>query len=78
MYYKVLMEGGHMGAGSSYDMCRYFKAESISAIFNLLGRLPRLKKKGLTDAVKLVEQVSEQEYRVGRHGEAMDPYLTRH
>ena len=46
MYYKVLMEGGHMGAGKSYDMVRYFKADNIGVVFDILKRFPRMKSKG--------------------------------
>ncbi len=78
MYYKVLMEGGHMGAGNSYDMCRYFSANNIAAIFDLLGKMPRLKSKGVSGSVKLIEPISKEEFRKGRSSETRDPYLTRH
>ena len=78
MYYKVLMEGGHMGAGNSYDMCRYFSVSNVGVIFDLLKRMPRLKSKGSGRSVKLIEPISKEEYRIGRSSEARDPYLTRH
>jgi len=78
MYYKVLMEGGHMGAGKSYDMCRYFSVSNIGVIFDLLGRMPRLKSKGLGSSVKLIEPISREEFKKGRSSEMTDPYLTCH
>ncbi|MDT8316399.1 MAG: hypothetical protein RQ824_00220 [bacterium] len=78
MYYKVLMEGGHMGAGKSYDMCRYFSVSNVGVIFDLLGRMPRLKSKGVSGSVKLIEPISREEFRKGRNDEGRDPYLTRH
>ncbi|MDH3976101.1 MAG: hypothetical protein OEV42_17650 [Deltaproteobacteria bacterium] len=75
MYYKVLMEGGHVGSGKSYDMCRYFKASNVAAIFDLLGRMPRLKSKGFSKSVKLIERVSEEEFRQGRYQEKDNAYL---
>ncbi len=78
MYYRVLMEGGHMGAGKSYDMVRYFQADSLLSIFDILSHLPRLKTKGAGKAVKQIEPVSKREYVEGRDDEARDPYLTRH
>ena len=78
MYYKVLMEGGHMGAGKSYDMCRYFSVSNIGVIFDLLGRMPRLKSKGLGSSVKLIEPISREEFKKGRSSETADPYLTCH
>jgi len=78
MYYKVLMDGGHMGAGKSYDMCRYFSVSNVGVIFDLLGRMPRLKSKGVSGAVKLIEPISQEEFRKGRNSEARDPYLACH
>ena len=78
MYYKVLMEGGHMGAGNSYDMCRYFSVSNVGMIFDLLKRMPRLKSKGSGSSVKLIEPISREEYKIGRSSEERDPYLTRH
>ena len=78
MYYKVLMEGGHMGAGRSYDMCRYFNVSHIGVIFNLLGKMPRLKSKGVSRSVKLIEAISQDEYKQGRISEKINPYLSYH
>ena len=78
MYYKVLMEGGHVGAGKSYDMCRYFSVSNVGVIFDLLGKMPRLKSKGVGRSLKMIEPISKEEYRKGRSSEAGDPYLTRH
>lgn len=78
MYYRVLMEGGHVGAGKSYDMCRYFQAKDITAIFDLLGKMPRLKSKGFSKSVKLIETVSEEEFKKGRNKEKNNAYLLTH
>ena len=78
MYYKVLMEGGHMGAGKSYDMCRYFSVSNVGVIFNLLKKMSRLKSKGAGRSLKLIEPITKEEYRKGRSREARDPYLVRH
>lgn len=78
MYYKVMMEAGHMGAGKSYDMTRYFEADSLGVIFSLLDHFPRLKSKGVSRAVKLIEPVAEEEYLEGKEDEQQDPYLMRH
>lgn len=78
MYYKVLMEGGHVGAGKSYDMARYFQAESMNTILDLLHRMPRLKSKGFSKFVKGIEPISKDEFRRGKYREKADPYLTRH
>ncbi len=67
-----------MGAGNSYDMCRYFSVSNVGMIFDLLKRMPRLKSKGSGSSVKLIEPISKEEYRIGRSSEARDPYLTCH
>ena len=78
MYYRVLMEGGHLGAGKSYDMVRYFQADSLLSVFDILSHLPRLKAKGMSKSVKRIETVSKQEYVQGRYVEKKSRYLTRH
>lgn len=78
MYFKVLMEGGHLGAGKSYDMVRYLKADNIGVIFDLLGHFPRVKAKGITKSVKLIKPITEEEFVAGKTGELRDPYLMRH
>lgn len=78
MYYKVMMEGGHMGAGKSYDMTRYFKADNLLTVFDLLATMPRLKTKGVSKSVRQIEQISEEEFRLGKHAESEDFYLLRH
>lgn len=78
MYYKVLMEGGHMGAGKYYNMCRYFSVSNVGVIFDLLGKMPRLKSKGVGRSVKMIEPISKEEFKKGRISEARDPYLTCH
>lgn len=78
MYYKVLMEGGHMGAGKSYDMTRYLRADNLFSIFDILASMPRLKSKGVGKSVKLITPVSRDEFVRGKDGEAHDPYLMQH
>ncbi len=78
MYYKVMMEGGHMGAGKSCDMTRYFRADNLLTVFDLLGKMPRLKSKGVSKSVKQIKEITEAEYRIGKHAESEDSYLFRH
>lgn len=78
MYYKVLMEGGHMGAGKSYDMTRYFKADGLVSVLDILKKMPRLKAKGFSRAVKEIAAVSREEFFEGKKREDRDNYLTRH
>jgi len=78
MYYKVLMEGGHMGAGKSYDMTRYLQADSVISILDTLKRMPRLKVKGFSRAVREITAVSREEFCQGKKTEGRDNYLMRH
>ena len=78
MYYKVLMEGGHMGAGKSYDITRYLQAESLGSILDILKKMPRLKVKGFSRSVKEIAVVSREEFFQGKKVEGRDNYLTRH
>ena len=78
MYYKVLMEGGHMGAGKSYDMKRYFQADSLISILDTLKKMPRLKVKGFSRSVKEISTVSRDEFCQGKNMEGRDNYLMRH
>ena len=78
MYYKVLMEGGHIGAGKSYDMTRYLQADSLISILDTLKKMPRLKVKGFSKAVKEITTVSHKEFCRGKRKESRDNYLTQH
>ena len=47
-YFKVVLKGGHMGAGKSYDLVRYYCAQDmVSAFLNALS-LSRVKKNAAT------------------------------
>lgn len=74
-YYKVVMKAGHMGAGKSYDMVRYYKAQDmLSAFLNALS-LSRVKKNPNGTAIYSIEQVQADEYHQGKRRERKDPYL---
>ena len=77
MYFKLVMEGGHVGAGKSYDMVRYFEGDDIFGVFSQSSRTPRLKKKQFGSGVKLVQEISWREYIAGKGRERKDPYLNR-
>jgi hypothetical protein len=66
MYYKVLMELGHMGAGKSNETLRYFKADNLPTLFKTLKQYPGLKSKGRTGGVLMVESINRQAYEKGK------------
>ncbi|HUT03195.1 MAG TPA: hypothetical protein VM163_04825 [bacterium] len=75
MYFKVVVECGHVGAGKSVETVRYWHARSVShALFSASG-LPRAKKKNLT-VVKSVVPITRDEFDVGLKEEASNPYLS--
>jgi hypothetical protein len=77
MYFKLVMEAGHMGAGKSWDMVRYFEGDDIFGIMARSRQIPRLKKKERGDSIKLIKEISWREYIRGKGQERKDPYLNR-
>jgi len=75
MYFKLVMEVGHVGAGKSYEMVRYFEGNDIFGVLARSRHTPRLKKKEFGGGVKLIKEISWREYIYGKGGERRDPYL---
>lgn len=69
------MEAGHVGAGKSCDMVRYFEGEDIFGVFTKSRHVPRLKKKGSGIGIKLIKEISRGEYIQGKGQERKNPYL---
>lgn len=78
MFFKLVMEGGHVGAGKSYEMVRYFEGDDIMCVLVNALRSPRLKKRECARGIKLIREVSRNEYVHGKRREKRDPYLNRH
>ena len=78
MFFKLILESGHVGAGKSYDMVRYLQGRNIFAVLSLASHLPRVKKKGNRKGIKLIQEISRREYLQGRMREREDPYLSTH
>ena len=77
MYFKLVMEGGHVGAGKSYDMVRYFEGDDIFSVLARSLHTPRLKKKESGGGIKLIKEISWREYIHGKGRERRNPYLNR-
>jgi hypothetical protein len=75
MFFKLILEGGHLGAGKSYDIVRYFKGRDILSVLSWAFHIPRAKKKESGKGIKLIKEISEKEYLVGKEREKKDPYL---
>jgi hypothetical protein len=77
MYFKLVMEAGHVGAGKSFDMVRYFEGDDIFGVLARSRRTPRLKKKESGGGIKLIKEISWREYMHGKGQERSNPYLNR-
>ena len=75
MYYKLILENGHIGAGKSLETVRYFSGQNPVDMFDIAARIPRVKGKKRGTGVKLVQSVSKDEYLKGIQQAADDPYL---
>ena len=77
-YYKVVVKGGHMGAGKSYDMVRYYEAQDILSALTGARSFSRAKKDQNGTAVFSIEPIVVDEYYRGKKRERRDPYLNYH
>lgn len=75
MYFKLVLENGHVGAGKSIESVRYLKGISTAEVFEAAARIPRVKGKDRGTGVKMVMPVSRDEYLEGLKQNARDPYL---
>jgi hypothetical protein len=77
MYFKVVLEGGHAGAGKSFEMVRYFEAENAIVLLKYFETYPALKSKSTGGGITLVQPVSREEYLAKKDLERNDPYKKR-
>lgn len=77
MYFKVVLEVGHLGAGKSFEIVRYFEAENAIVLLKNLETYPALKSKSTGRGIILVQPVSNEEYLAGKKNEGNDPYPLR-
>lgn len=75
MFFKLILEGGHLGAGKSYDIVKYLRGRDIVAVLSWAFHIPRAKKKESGKGVKLIKEISKSEYLLGKMREKNDLYL---
>ena len=75
MFYKIVIECGHVGAGKGFDVVRYFKGNNAPDILAVARKMPRTKAKKTSNSIKLIKTISEKEYRAGLNIEHSNPYL---
>jgi hypothetical protein len=78
MFFKLILESGHVGAGKSYDMVRYLEGRDIFSVLFSASHFPRVKKKRHSKGIKLIQEITRGEYLQGRMREREDPYLNTH
>ena len=78
MFFKLILESGHVGAGKSYEMVRYLQGRDIFSVLFCASHFPRVKKKGSRKGIKLIQEITRREYLQGRVREREDPYLNTH
>jgi hypothetical protein len=66
MYFKLVMEAGHRGAGKSCDLVRYFEGNDIFGFLAKSRYIPQLKKKESGRSIKLIKEISRQGYVHGK------------
>ncbi len=67
MYYKIIMETGHMGAGKSLERVKYCRGDDILSMFHRAHDFPRVKKKNRRRGITMIQQISRLEYIKGLH-----------
>ncbi|MBI5875397.1 MAG: hypothetical protein HZB81_06085 [Deltaproteobacteria bacterium] len=61
-YFEVILENGHIGAGNSYEVKRYFKGSDMLSVISKVKGLPRIKKRHTIEAVKEIRPITKEEY----------------
>ena len=74
-YFEVILENGHIGAGSSYEAKRYIAGKDILSVISKVRSLPRIKKRHTIEAVKSIRPVTKKEYIRGKIKELQSPHL---
>lgn len=71
MFYKLITECGHMGAGNSFERTWFIKGDSPMTVLQKARRLPRVKRKETFLAIKLIKQISREKYVDGINNQTM-------
>lgn len=62
MFYKVIMECGHIGAGNNFEKAWFIRGKNPLEAVMTATRLPGVKKKDSIGSVKLVQKITRSEY----------------
>lgn len=72
-YYLIILECGHVGHHNALEVARYFKDSDILDAYVCAREMPRSKKKNAS--VKIVKQISYDDYMLGKQSEKENIYL---
>lgn len=62
MFYKIITECGHAGAGNRLDKVWFMKGRDPLNALEKAKRLPGVKRKASTVAIKLIQEITRGEY----------------
>ncbi|HBO83799.1 MAG: hypothetical protein A2073_02805 [Deltaproteobacteria bacterium GWC2_42_11] len=65
MFYKAIVECGHMGAGNSFERVWFIKGDNPLSVLKRARMFPRVKKKNSLMSIKLLQRISKEEYICG-------------
>lgn len=65
MFYKAVIECGHVGAGNSFERVWFLKGNNPLAVLKRARVLPRVKRKDTLLSIKLLKRISKSEYICG-------------
>lgn len=72
-YFELVVDCGHVGAGRSLEVTRYFEANSLLDAYDSARYMPRSKKK--SNSIKRVQEITFPEYQMGKVAERENNYL---
>lgn len=75
MFFKLVLESGHVGAGNSLETVRYFTGQDPVEMFSVASRIPRVKGKINATGVKLIEKISREEFERGIKNNLKNSYF---
>jgi len=61
-YFKVILNGGHMGAGRSCEIVTYLEATDVASALRIASRTPGAKKGYPMKGVSFMARISREEF----------------
>ncbi|MBI5892943.1 MAG: hypothetical protein HZB79_04735 [Deltaproteobacteria bacterium] len=65
MFYKAIIECGHVGAGNGFERVWFLKGANPLAVIKRARMFPRVKRKDTLLSIKLLKRISKSEYICG-------------